>query len=115
MNKHLDQRNKFLERQLATLYASRPAGAGEVVQVQTGPDLGLSLRIPSRGSPPLFGGPPSPASTQSEPIFLKTEEQDDIDQIIAPTRHLHVRHPTFPLPSPPNISSGFEFDQFRTS
>jgi len=86
MNRHLDQRNKFLERQLATLYGSRPAGAGEVGSV-------LGLRIPSRGSPPLFGGPPSPASTQSEPIFLKTEEQDDIDQIIAPTRHLHVRHP----------------------
>ena len=95
MNQHLEQRNKVLERQLEALYASR---AGEVVQVpQNGSDLGLGLRIPSRGSPPLFGaGPPSPASTtQSEPIYLKTEEQDDIDQIIAPTRHLHVRFPPF--------------------
>jgi hypothetical protein len=77
-------------RQLEALYASR---AGEVPQ--NGSNLGLGLRIPSRGSPPLFSaGPPSPASTtQSEPIYLKTEEQDDIDQIIAPTRHLHVRFP----------------------
>ena len=101
MNRHLDQRNKFLERQLSTLVGSRPAGAGDVVQAQNGSDLGLGLRIPSRGSPPLFGGPPSPESTQSEPIYLKTEEQDDIDQIIAPTRHLHVRPSHFPHISVP--------------
>lgn len=71
------------------------------MHLQNGSDLGLGLRIPSRGSPPLFGSPPSPASTQSEPIYLKTEEQDDIDQIIAPTRHLHVRHLTSPHTSVP--------------
>jgi hypothetical protein len=85
MVRQLEQRNKFLERQLA-LYAPRPAG--EMVQNASS----LTLRVPSRGPSP-FGGPPSPGSTQSEPVFLKTEEQDDIDQIIAPTRHLHVCHP----------------------
>ncbi len=81
MNRQLDLRNRFLEAQLA-LYTSCPVD--EVVQ-----NAGLGLNISDRGSPSSFGVPSSPASTQSEPV--KTEEQDDIDQIIAPTRHLHVR------------------------
>ena len=82
MNRQLDQRNRFLEAQLA-LYTSRPVGEG----VQS---AHLALKISDRASPSSFG-PSSPASTQSEPVITKTEEQDDIDQIIAPTRHLHVR------------------------
>ena len=86
MNKQLIQRNRFLESQLA-LYTSRP-----VDDVASG----LALRISDRGSPSSFGGgPSSPASTQSEPVYVKSEGQDDIDQIIAPTRHLHVRTPFF--------------------
>jgi hypothetical protein len=83
MNRQLDQRNRFLEAQLAR-YTSRPVD--EVVQRG-----GLALSISDRASPSSFGVPSSPASTQSEPVITKTEEQDDIDQIIAPTRHLHVR------------------------
>ena len=87
----LEQRNRVLERQIA-LYASTPRPTGDVAQNTPGP----SLRIPNRASPPSsFGGPASPSSTQSEPVYLKTEEQDGIDLIIAPTRHLHVRNPTF--------------------
>jgi hypothetical protein len=85
MNRVLEQRNKLLERQLALYASSRPA----VDVVQNVSPLGL--RIPNRGSTASYSGPSSPASTQSDPVFLKTEEQDDIDQIIAPTRHLHVR------------------------
>jgi hypothetical protein len=83
MNLQLNQRNKFLEARLA-FYTSRPGDEGV-----RGADL--ALNISDRASPSSIGGPPSPASTQSEPVFTKTEEQDDIDQIIAPTRHLHVR------------------------
>ena len=90
MNFALEQRNRSLERQLALYASSRPAG-GVVQNHASAP----GLRIPSRGSTSSFGGPPSPASTQSEPIFLKTEEQDGIDQIIAPTHDLHVRNPHF--------------------
>jgi hypothetical protein len=82
MNLLLNQRNKFLEARLAQ-FTSRP-----VDEVQR---ANLALNISDRASPSSFGGPSSPASTQSEPIFTKTEEQDDIDQILAPTRHLHVR------------------------
>jgi hypothetical protein len=98
MNRELDRRNKFLERQLA-LYVTRPAD--EVTQNASG----LALSIPDRASPSSFGGRSSPASTQSEPVFPKTEEQDDIDQIIAPTRHLHVRIHVTPTPQPLTISS----------
>ncbi|KAH9989703.1 hypothetical protein BJV74DRAFT_837982 [Russula compacta] len=84
MNWQLEQRNKFLEEQLE-LHKSRQAT--EVVQNASS---SLALRIPDRGSPSSFGGRSSPASTQSEPVFLKTEEQDDIDQIISPTRNLHL-------------------------
>jgi hypothetical protein len=83
MNLQLNQRNRFLEARLA-LYTSRPVD--ERVR-----SADLALRISDRASPSSLGGPSSPASTQSEPVFTKTEEQDDIDQIIAPTRHLHVR------------------------
>lgn len=83
MNRQLDQRNRFLEARLA-LYTSRPVD--ERVR-----STDLALKISDRTSPSSLGGPSSPASTQSEPVFTKTEEQDDIDQIIAPTRHLHVR------------------------
>jgi len=95
MVRQLEQRNKFLERQLA-LYAPRPAG--ELAQNGSG----LTLRVPSRGPSP-FGSPPSPGSTQSEPVFLKTEEQDDIDQIIAPTRHLHLGDNELQLYGPTSI------------
>jgi hypothetical protein len=83
MNRQLDQRNRFLEARLA-LYTDRPEDEG----VRS---ANLALKISDRASPSSFGVPSSPASTQSEPVFTKTEEQDDIDQIIAPTRHLHVR------------------------
>lgn len=83
MNRQLEQRNRFLEARLAQ-FTSRPMDEG----VQR---AGLALNISDRASPSSFGGPSSPASTQSEPVFTKTEEQDDIDQILAPTRHLHVR------------------------
>jgi hypothetical protein len=82
MNLQLEQRNRFLEARLA-LYTSRPVDEGVR-------NADLALKISDRASPSSFG-PSSPASTQSEPVITKTEEQDDIDQIIAPTRHLHVR------------------------
>jgi len=86
MNRQLEQRIRFLEAQLAP-YTSRPVDEG----VRS---ANLALKISDRASPSSFGGgPSSPASTQSEPVFTKTEEQDDIDQMIAPTRHLRiVRH-----------------------
>ena len=83
MNRQLEQRNRFLEDRLAQ-FTSRPVDEGME-------RADLSLRISDRASPSSYGGPSSPASTQSEPVFTKTEEQDDIDQILAPTRHLHVR------------------------
>ena len=91
MNRQLDQRNRFLEARLAQ-YTSRPVNEGAQAQ-----SANLALKISDRASPSFraspssCGGPSSPASTQSEPICPKTEEQDDIDQIIAPTQHLHVR------------------------
>lgn len=86
MNKQLHQRIRFLETQLAQ-HTSHPVD--EVVQSGSS----LSLRISDRGSPSSYGGgPSSPASIQSEPVYCKTEPQDvDIDHIIAPTQHLHVR------------------------
>lgn len=85
MNRHLDRRVKILEHQLAQC-TRRP------VEQVAQDVMSLALRIPDQGSPSSYGGHPSPGSTHSEPVFLKTEEQDDIDQIIAPTRHLHVRN-----------------------
>jgi len=64
---------------------------------------GLALNISDRASPSSFGGPSSPASTQSEPVFTKTEEQDDIDQILAPTRHLHFDDNELQLYGPTSI------------
>jgi hypothetical protein len=78
----LGQRNKDLERQV-TMLAARLAETG------TPHASNLSLTIPDRRSPSSFGRS-SPVSTQSEPIFPKTEVQDDIDQILAPTQHLHL-------------------------
>ena len=87
MNWQLEQRNKFLEGQLEL---HKPRQATEVVRNASS---SLTLTIPDRGSPSSsLGGRSSPASTQSEPVFLKTEEQDDIDQIIMPTQLLHVRN-----------------------
>ncbi|KAH9986615.1 hypothetical protein BJV77DRAFT_950868 [Russula vinacea] len=85
MNKQLHQRIRFLETQLAQ-HTSHPVD--EVVQSGSS----LSLRISDRGSPSSYGGgPSSPASIQSEPVYCKTEPQDvDIDHIIAPTQHLHL-------------------------
>ncbi|KAI9435378.1 hypothetical protein F5148DRAFT_1266632 [Russula earlei] len=99
MNRQLDQRNRFLERQLA-VYTSRAADQGTTPHGSGG----LTLRIPERRSPPsCLGGRSSPASTQSEPVLLKTEEQDDIDQIIAPTRHLHLGDNELQLYGPTSI------------
>jgi hypothetical protein len=86
MNRQLERRVNILEQQLAHC-TRRP-----VEQVHHDA-LSLALRIPDQGSPSSYGGHPSPGSTHSEPVFPKTEEQDDIDQIIAPTQHLHVRLP----------------------
>ncbi|KAI0304328.1 hypothetical protein B0F90DRAFT_1704613 [Multifurca ochricompacta] len=67
MNRHLERRVKILEEQLA-FYTSCPVN--EVAQNA----IGLALSIPDLASP-SFGGHPSPASTQSEPVLPKTEEQ----------------------------------------
>jgi hypothetical protein len=85
MNRQLERRVSILEQQLAQ-YTRRP------VEQVAQDALSLALRIPDQGSPSSYGGQSSPGSTHSEPVFLKTEEQDDIDQIIAPTQHLHVRN-----------------------
>ncbi len=85
MNRQLDRRVKILEQQLAHC-TRRP------VEQVAQDAINLALRIPDQGSPSSYGGHPSPGSTHSEPVFPKTEEQDDIDQIIAPTQHLHVRN-----------------------
>ncbi|KAI0248581.1 hypothetical protein BJV78DRAFT_785226 [Lactifluus subvellereus] len=95
LNRQLELRNKFLERQLALL---KPRLATEVPQDT--PDLSLS--ISDRASPSSCGQS-SPISTQSEPAFLKTEEQEDIDQIIAPTRHLHLGDNELQLYGPTSI------------
>lgn len=95
MNRQLDQRNKFLESRLA-FYTSRLVDEG----VQS---AALALNISDRASPSSYGGPSSPASTQSEPVFTKTEEQDDIDQIIAPTQHLHFDDNELQLYGPTSI------------
>ncbi len=90
MNLQLGRRVRILEQQLAH-YTRR-----SVEQVAHDADtIALALRIPDQGSPSPYNGQPSPGSTQSEPVFLKTEEQDDIDQIIAPTQHLHVSYNFF--------------------
>ena len=86
MNRQLERRVHILEQQLAHCIR-RP------VEQVAHDALSLALRIPDQGSPSSYGGHPSPGSTHSEPVFPKTEEQDDIDQIIAPTQHLHVRVP----------------------
>ena len=83
MNELLKRRVNILEQQLA--HCTR-LPVDQVAQ-----DVNVALRIPDQGSPSSYGGHPSPGSTHSEPIFPKTEEQDDIDQIIAPTQRLHVR------------------------
>ncbi|KAH9969716.1 hypothetical protein BC827DRAFT_1262920 [Russula dissimulans] len=95
MHRQLDQRNRFLERQV-TVLMSRLAEEG------TPNASNLTLRIPDRKSPSSFGRS-SPASTQSEPVFPKTEGQDDIDQIIAPTRHLHLGDNELQLYGPTSI------------
>ena len=83
MNELLKRRVNILEQQLAHCTC--------LPLEQVAQDVNLALRIPDQGSPSSYGGHPSPGSTHSEPIFPKTEEQDDIDQIIAPTQRLHVR------------------------
>jgi hypothetical protein len=93
MNRQLDQRNRFLERQVAVL-------STRLAEMGTPPASNLTLTIPDCRSPPSFGRS-SPISTQSEPVFPKTEVQDDIDLIIAPIRHLHVRDPYSYIPSAP--------------
>jgi len=93
MNRQLDQRNRFLERQVAVL-------AARLAETGTPPTSNLTLTIPDSQPPSSFGRS-SPVSTQSEPVFPKTEVQDDIDLIIAPTRHLHVRDACSYIPSAP--------------
>lgn len=96
MNRQLDRRVKILEQQLA--HCTR-----RTVEQVAQDAISLALRIPDQGSPSSYGGHPSPGSTHSEPVFPKTEEQDDIDQIIAPTRHLHLGDDGLQLYGPTSI------------
>ncbi|KAH9065320.1 hypothetical protein EDB87DRAFT_1595180 [Lactarius vividus] len=96
MNRQLDRRVKILEQQLAHC-TRRP------VEQVAQDALSLALRIPDQGSPSSYSGQPSPGSTHSEPVFPKTEEQDDIDQIIAPTQHLHLGNDGLQLYGPTSI------------
>jgi len=96
MNRQLERRVNILEQQLAHC-TRRP------VEHVAHDALSLALRIPDQGSPSSYGGQPSPGSTHSEPVFPKTEEQDDIDHIIAPTQHLHLGNDGLQLYGPTSI------------